>query len=327
MNVLLTGGAGYIGSHTSFSLIDEGHNVTIIDNLINGNKKLVPKKAKLCEFDISDVAKVSNLVKKNNFDIIIHFAAFTRVAESVKNPEKYLNNNFEKSKIFVDTCIDNEINHIIFSSTGAVYGNTKKNIIKETDNTDPLNPYSESKLKFEKYLYSLNKKKKISAYILRYFNVSGADEKLRSGLITNPDNLIKAVCEVATNKREKLIINGNDYKTKDGTAVRDFIHVSDLSQMHLIAAKKLLEKSNNSFEIFNCGYGDGYSVNEVVSEMKKIVNKKFLIEYGPRRTGDAECSIANVEKFKKFFSWSPKFNNLNLILRSSLKWEDYWKNI
>ena len=321
MRILLTGGAGYIGSHTSLRLLDAGYQVTILDNLVNGTLKLIPKKAKFLNSDISDEDKVSKLLKNNQFDIIIHFAAYTKVGESVEFPEKYIDNNFNKAKIFLNTCIEHGLNKIIFSSTGSVYGNISKENILETDNTAPINPYSESKLKFEKHLELLSKENVCSSIILRYFNVAGADKDLRSGLLTNPDNLIKAICEVATKKREKLIINGKGYKTKDGTTIRDFIHVSDLAEMHLLAARNLIDDLNISSNIFNCGYGKGYSIKDVVDEMNKILQHNINYEFGPNRLGDASHSVADVTKFVKKFQWKPKYNDLNAILKSALDWE------
>ena len=321
MNILLTGGAGYIGSHAAITLIENKHNVTIIDSLVTGDKKLVPKEAKLIVSDIADEKKLSKVLDQNQYDVIIHFAAYTKVGESVQFPEKYYENNFEKAKKFFNLCIKKNIKKIIYSSTGSVYGNIAKNNILETDNTSPLNPYSKSKLKTEEYLKELSNQNLISCIVLRYFNVAGADYKLRSGLLSNPDNLIKAVCEVITGKREKLIINGNKYKTKDGTTIRDFIHVSDLAEMHNIAAKKIFKSNNAKFEIFNCGYGIGYSILDVVNEMKIISGKKLNYIFGPPRPGDAEISVANADKFKKEFDWRPKYNNLKIILKSSLEWD------
>ena len=251
MNVLLTGGAGYIGSHICYSLIEQGHKVSTIDNLITGNKNLIPKGVEHINSDISDAKTVVNLIQNNNFDVVMHLAAFTRVGESVTNPEKYELNNFSKAKVFIDICLQNNLKKFIFSSTGSVYGNLDKNLnIRETDDTNPINPYSASKLKFEKYLFNETIKNKASCIILRYFNVAGADLKKRTGLISNPDNLIKVICEVASNKRKKLIINGNDYKTKDGTTIRDFIHVLDLVDIHILVANNLMVSDEN--EIYNC---------------------------------------------------------------------------
>ena len=318
LNILITGGAGYIGSHTANTFLDNGFPVTIIDSLINGDVSLIPKKAKFLNCDIADEKKVSSLLEKNKFDVVVHFAGFTRVGESMKEPDKYYDNNYEKPKLFFDNCLKYRLKKIIFSSTGSIYGNIDKKNILETDKADPINPYSDSKYKLEKYLFQLSEKGIINATILRYFNVSGADEKMRSGLMTNPDNLIKAICEVATKKRDKLIVNGNNYNTKDGTAIRDFIHVSDLAEMHLIAAKDLMNKSET--EVYNCGYGIGYSVQDIVDN-GKILNKQINFEYGPRRDGDAEYSVANKEKFVKKFNWKPKYNDLEYILKTALSWE------
>ena len=320
MKILLTGGAGYIGSHVSLELLDKGHQVTIIDNLVNGSKKLLPAKANFLQCDIEDEKKVSNLLENNKFDIVMHFAGYTRVGEATKFPEKYYENNFEKPKKFFDICVKNNLKKFIFSSTGSVYGNviSQKNI-PEDHKKMPLNPYSDSKYKLENYLISLSKSKNISAIILRYFNVAGADEKKRSGLITNPDNLIKAICEVATGKRDKLIVNGNDYNTKDGTTIRDYIHVTDLAEMHIIVAKSLL--SNNITEVYNCGYGEGFSIGDVINSMNKILNKNIKVHYGPRRKGDAEYSVSDNKKFVRMFNWSPKLNSLEKILKTSLDWE------
>ena len=318
MNILLTGGAGYIGSHTALSLIDKGHSVTVIDNLITGNKTLIPTKAKHYNFDIADENSIQKILKENKFDIAMHFAGLTRVDESVKYPEKYKLHNFEKSKIFFSLCIKNNLKKIIFSSSAGVYGNNNSSNLTEESELKPINPYADSKYQIENFLIS--KKGKIDYTILRYFNVAGADKSNRSGLIAKSStNLIKVLCEVAANKREKITINGNDYKTKDGTAIRDFIHVTDIADMHVLAANNLLK--NPSSNIFNCGYGSGYSVKEVIREMENIVKNKLKVEIGPRRAKDIAVSVANSDKFKKNFNWKPRFNNLNIILSSALNWE------
>ena len=318
MNILLTGGAGYIGSHTALSLIDKGHSVTVIDNLITGNKTLIPTKAEHYNFDIADENSIKKILKENKFDIAMHFAGLTRVDESVKYPEKYKLHNFEKSKIFFSLCIKNNLKKIIFSSSAGVYGNNNSSNLTEESELKPINPYADSKYQIENFLIS--QKGKIDYTILRYFNVAGADKGNRSGLIAKSStNLIKVLCEVAANKRKKITINGNDYKTKDGTAIRDFIHVTDIADMHVLAANNLLK--NPSSNIFNCGYGSGYSVKEVITEMENIVKNKLQVEIGPRRLKDIAVSVANSDKFKKNFNWKPRFNNLNIILSSALNWE------
>ena len=318
MNILLTGGAGYIGSHTTLSLIDKGHSVTVIDNLITGNKTLIPLKAKHYNFDIADESSMQKILKENKFDIVMHFAGLTRVDESVKYPQKYKLHNFEKSKTFFSLCIESNLKKIIFSSSAGVYGNNDSSNLTEESELKPINPYANTKYQIENFLIS--KKDKIDYTILRYFNVAGADKDKRSGLIAKSStNLIKVLCEVAANKREKIIINGNDYITKDGTAIRDFIHVTDIADMHVLAANNLLKSSSSN--IFNCGYGSGYSVKEVITEMENIVKNKLRVEIGPRRPKDIAVSVANSDKFKKKFNWKPRFNNLNIILSSALNWE------
>ena len=319
-SVLLTGGAGYIGSHVANFLLDKGLKVAIIDNLSTGNKKIVPKKSKLYICDISDEKKVTKIIKKNNFDIVMHFAGLVRVDESIKNPKKYEDVNFKKGKAFLNTCFKNNLKKIIFSSTASVYGNNGSKKVNEKDKLKPMNPYAKSKLKLEKFIIKKSKINKIQYIILRYFNVAGADKKLRSGLIAKSSkNLIKVICEVAVGKRNKFLINGNNYNTKDGTTIRDFIHVSDLAEIHYLTAKYLVK--NKKSKIFNCGYGKGYSVLDVLKNMNKIIPKKIPILVGKRRPKDIVISISNTKKINKYIKWKPKFSNLNKILNSSYRWE------
>jgi len=320
MNILITGGAGYIGSNVALLLLDKGHEVTIVDNFISSSKKTIPKNANFLNSDISDENKISNLLKKNKFDFVMHFAGLVKVEESFKSPEKYKLYNFEKAKVFFSYCLDAGLNKIIFSSTAGVYGTSTHNKIKENDKLDPANPYAISKLETEKYLLYLSKLGRANCVILRYFNVAGADKNNRSGMVTkNSNNLIKAACEFATNKRDEFIINGDDYQTKDGTAIRDFIHVSDLAEIHLTVGKYLIEGGKT--DIFNCGYGKGYSVLDVVHSVEKIIEKKLKYKIGKRRIGDIPFSIADSEKFIKQFNWNPKYNNLNYIIETALNWE------
>ena len=319
-NILVTGGAGYIGSHVTNLLIDKGYNVTVIDNLITGNKELVNKKANFINCDITDENIINNLIKKNKFEIVIHFAGLIRVDESVEQPERYNEFNFKKAKIFLDSCFKNNLKKIIFSSTASVYGNPKKLNVSEEDDLNPLNPYAETKLKLENYLINKSKSDNIRYIILRYFNVAGADEKLRSGLISKySTHLIKIASEVAVNKRDEMIINGDDYDTKDGTAVRDYIHVSDLADIHLASAEYL--NKNNSSNIFNCGYGKGFSVKEVIETFNKILDKKIKFKIGPRRPGDSKHVVADPKKFMRTLSWKPKYNDLKYILKTAYEWE------
>ena len=319
-NILITGGAGYIGSHVSFLLIEKGYNITIIDSLITGNKQLVPKEANLEICDIADIKKVTQVLKSKKFEAVLHFAGLIRVEESVKYPEKYIEFNYNKAKIFLDICFQNNLNKVIFSSTAAVYGNPKKDKVIESDELNPLNPYADSKLMLENYLIDQSKNVNVKYIILRYFNVAGADQKMRTGLISKfSTHLIKVASEVATKKRNKLVINGDDYNTPDGTPIRDYIHVSDLADIHLKSLEYLLK--DNQSEIFNCGYGKGYSIKEVINCLNNLLETNINFEIGPRRDGDSECIVSNSEKFIKAMSWKPKFNDLNYILKTAIAWE------
>ena len=324
MEILLTGGAGYIGSHVALSLIDQGHNLTIIDNLSTGNKKILPKNINFINCDVNDENKVSTILKNKTYDVLMHFAGFVVVEESVQNPKKYFKNNTNNAIKLFEICYKNNLKNIVFSSTAAVYGNPKNNLkITESENLKPINPYGESKLKTEKYLIS--KKNELNFIILRYFNVAGADPDLRSGLIAEkPTHLIKIASEAAVGKRSKVIVYGNDYNTYDRTAVRDYIHVSDLSEIHIKSLNYLMEKKES--QIFNCGYGKGYSVKEVLDTFNNISSNKIEIEYGSRRKGDAEFLVSDVGKIKKMIKWKPKYNKLDYIIKTSINWEHKLKN-
>ena len=320
MKILLTGGAGYIGSHVAHMLIDEGHKVTIIDSLITGSKQIVPKKAKLIQCDISNDKVITKIIQNNKFDIVMHFAGLTRVDESIKFPKKYDNFNYKKAKTFINTCFKNNLKRIIFSSTASVYGNPKGKKVSENDKLNPMNPYAKSKLKLEKFIIKKSKIHKAKYIILRYFNVAGADYKNRTGMITKAStNLIKVICEVATGKRKKLIINGNNFNTKDGTTIRDFIHVSDLAQIHNLSAKYLIKDKKS--QIFNCGYGNGFSILDVIKSINFILKKRLPFIVGKPRKKDIYFSVADTKKFNRSFRWKPKYNSLNYILTTALNWE------
>ena len=326
MKILITGGAGYIGSHVSHLLVDRGYDVTIIDSLLTGNKKLIPKKAKFINSDISNVKKINKILQKYKFDLVIHFAGLIRVDESVKFPKKYIYNNYEKTKIFLNICLKNGLKKLIFSSTAAVYGNPKKNKVSENNKLSPLNPYAKSKLMIENFIKKLSKKNDLKYVILRYFNVAGADKKMRTGLISKySTHLIKIVSEVAVKKRKKLLINGDNYKTRDGTPIRDYIHVSDLAEAHLLSLKYLLV--GNKSGIFNCGYGKGYSVREIIQTANKLFNNTINFSIGPKRPGDSKYVVANPNKFIKTMKWRPKFNNIKKIIISAVNWEKKLKII
>ena len=320
MNILLTGGAGYIGSHAALSLLDDGHKVHIIDNLSTGNEILIPKSAKFTNCNINNEEVISNLIQSNNFDVLMHFAGFIQVEESVKQPEKYFENNTNNSIKLFNICEKNGLNKIVFSSTAAAYGLVSENkLIDEYTNLNPQNPYAESKIKTEKFLF--DNKDKFQFIILRYFNVAGADKKLRSGQISKKStHLIKKISEVVVGKRDQIKIFGNDYNTPDGTAIRDYIHVSDLADIHLEVAKYLLK--NLESNLFNCGYGNGFSVLDVVNTTNSIYQNKIIYKFSNRREGDVEKLISDTSKLLKYIKWQPKYNDLKEIINSSIKWEE-----
>ena len=319
MNILLTGGAGYIGSHVALSLIDNNHHVHIIDNLVTGHKQLVPNKASFTKCDINDEETISKVIQENKFDLLMHFAGYIQVEESVLNPNKYFENNTNNALILFETCKKNNLNNIIFSSTAAVYGNNNNNnLIDENCNLNPQNPYAESKINTENFL--LDNENIFNFVILRYFNVAGADSKLRSGQLSKKStHLIKILSEVATGKRGSIDIFGNDYNTPDGTAVRDYIHVSDLADIHLMVGKYLIE--NRISNIFNCGYEKGYSVLEVLNTANKLTKNSIDFKFVKRRDGDVEKLVAKTKKLKEHIKWEPRFNDLEKIIESSINWE------
>ena len=325
MNILVTGGASHIGSHACLSLLDSGYNVTIIDDLSTGHEKLIPNKADFIRANINETDILSNLLQRKCFAALMHFAGFIQVEESVKFPKKYFNNNTKNAAILFDNCYNNGLKNIIFSSTAAVYGNPNKESVQENTNLNPLNPYGESKVQTENKLIQMQKENKINYVILRYFNVAGADSKLRSGQISNnTTHLIKVACEVVVGKRNSVIIFGNNYNTRDGTAIRDYIHISDLADIHVKSLEYLLEKKHST--IMNCGYGKGYSVKQVLDAMNNICKGKLKVEYGKNRPGDAVSLVSDSSKLMETMKWTPNFNDLEVILNTAIKWEEKLQN-
>ena len=320
MNILLTGGAGYIGSHAALSLLDGGHKVHIIDNLSTGNEILIPKSAEFTNCNINNEEVISNIIQSNNFDLLMHFAGFIQVEESVSQPGKYFENNTNNAIKLFNICKKNGLTKIVFSSTAAAYGLVSENkLIDEHTNLNPQNPYAESKIKTENFLF--NNEENFQFIILRYFNVAGADKKLRSGQISKKStHLIKKISEVVVGKRDQIKIFGNNYNTPDGTAIRDYIHVSDLADIHVEVGKYLLK--NLESNLFNCGYGNGFSVLDVVNTTNSIYQNKIIYKFSDRREGDVEKLIANTSKLLKYIKWQPKYNDLKEIINSSIKWEE-----
>ena len=319
MRLLVLGGAGYIGSHTALELIKKGHEVVVVDNLVTGYVKAVPEKATFYQGDIRDFDFLDDLFKKEKIDAVIHFAAFSLVGESVTNPLKYYDNNLYGTKVLLDAMIKNDIKKIVFSSTAATYGEPENIPILETDRTCPTNPYGETKLAMEKMFHWASKAHGLSYVSLRYFNACGADATGQIGEAHNPEShLIPLVLQVPNGKRESVSIYGTDYDTPDGTCIRDYIHVTDLAEAHILAVEYLAKGGESN--IFNLGNGVGYSVREVIETARRVTGHPIPATEVPRRAGDPARLVASGEKAKNILGWEPKIKQLNEIVESAWKW-------
>jgi UDP-glucose 4-epimerase len=318
---LVVGGAGYIGSILVNNLIDLGHKVFVIDNLSTGHKFLVNKKAIFFLLDINNLSKLNSFFKKFYFHAVFHFAAATNIKESEKKPSKYYRINVDGTENLLNCICKKKIKYFIFSSTCAVYGNPKKETVNELDSTIPISNYAKSKLLSEILIKNYAKKFKFKYAILRYFNVVGADSKLRSGQVSKGP-LVKNIANNVSNKKYSVKLFGKDYNTKDGTTIRDYIDVNDLSELHILSLKKLL--NSKSFTL-NCGYNIGYSVIDIIQKFESVTNKKIFINYFPRIKGDVTKIYSN-NKFLKFLFplWKRKFEIIDSI-RSALAWENILK--
>ena len=316
-NILITGGAGYIGSHIVERLIKK-KNIIILDNLITGYKRLINKKAKFIKGDIKDKKKLIKIIKDNKIDTIIHLAAFLNVKESEKNKKKYYNNNINGTLNLILACKDSTVKNIVFSSSCSVYGNVK-GPVNEKKRLNPQNYYAYTKLKSEEIIKKFSKKYKYRYGILRYFNVAGASPSGKIGEIeTSHGHLIKNIAIQSLKLKPVISIYGNDYITKDGTCIRDYIHVSDLVDIHIKTLKYINTKSKSL--VLNCGYGKGYSVLDIIKIFKET-NKNLIVKYKSRRIGDVDKVYADVKKIKSILRWKPKYNNIRKIIKSSIKWE------
>lgn len=320
MRILITGGAGYIGSHVLKALGKLGHEITVVDNLSTGFEKAVTF-GKLIVADLSDHAKMETIFETGKFESVVHFAGSIVVPESVSEPLRYYQNNTINSHFLMNLCEKYKVRNFIFSSTAAVYGMPADGICREDSEQKPINPYGQSKLMTEHMLRDLAFANKNFHYIaLRYFNVSGADPEGQIGQsFPKATHLIKAACEAATGKRTHMDLFGTDYPTKDGTCVRDYIHVSDLAEAH-VKALEYLEKGGES-QALNCGYGHGFSVKEVISRVKEITGVNFKVNEMPRRPGDPASLTAESSRLSQLTGWKPKYDDLNLIIKSAYEWE------
>ncbi len=325
MNVLVCGGAGYIGSHTVYELIERGHSVVVVDSLIKGHKAAVHNEAKFYLGDIRDEEFMDRVFKENNIDAVIDFAAFSLVGESVNEPFKYYENNVYGTLKLLEAMERAGVKKIVFSSTAATYGEPENDIIVESDKTNPTNPYGETKLTVEKMLKWADNAYGIKFVALRYFNAAGAHISGKIGEDHSPEtHLIPIILQTALGQREKMFIFGDDYDTPDGTCVRDYIHVTDLADAHIKALEKLFR--TNESGIYNLGNGKGFSVKEVIEKAKKITGKDFKVEIEARRSGDPSTLIASSEKAIKELGWQPKFNTLDKIIETAWNWHKDHKN-
>lgn len=319
MTILVLGGAGYIGSHTVYELIDNGEDVVIIDNLQTGHKEAIHPKARFYKGDIRDREFLDDVFKKEKIDAVIHFAACSLVGESMAKPLKYYDNNLCGTKILLDSMVANGIDKIVFSSTAATYGEPEKVPILETDRTEPTNTYGETKLSMEKMFKWVGKAHGIRYVSLRYFNACGAHISGQIGEDHNPEShLIPLILQVPNGKREYISIFGDDYDTKDGTCVRDYIHVTDLAQAHILAVKYL--QAGNESNIFNLGNGVGFTVKEVIDTARKVTSHPIPAKITPRRAGDPAQLIASSEKAKETLGWKPEHNSLEEIISTAWNW-------
>jgi UDP-glucose 4-epimerase len=326
MKCLVTGGAGYIGSHVSWQLVEAGHDVVVIDNLEMGHRWAIPEKASFYQGEVGDIKLLEKIFTENKIDAVLHFAAAIEVPESVVKPILYYRNNTMSAMNLFETCERFGVHKIIFSSTAAAYGETGGEPISESSPVLPVNPYGRSKVYSENILRDLAfaTGDKLRYVILRYFNVSGARLDLKIGQARpKPFHLVNLAAEAAIGVRASLSIFGTDYPTPDGTCLRDYIHVEDLAAAH-IDALKYLDRGGVS-DLFNVGYGRPYSVREVIDAMKKASGVNFPVEEKPRRSGDPAAIVANSSKIQKTLGWKPKYDDMNLICKTALDWERIYR--
>lgn len=324
MTVLVTGGAGYIGSHMVLALLDAGEKVVVLDNLSTGFWWALPKEVPLVVGDMSDMDLVGATIKTHQIKAIAHFAAKIVVPESVADPLGYYLNNTVKSRALIEAAVKNGVEQFIFSSTAAVYGEPETMPVAEDITLNPMSPYGRSKLMSEWMLQDAAKAHPLRYVILRYFNVAGADPKGRSGQSTaNATHLIKVACQTALGQRSHMDVYGTDYPTPDGTCLRDYIQVSDLAHAHCMALA-YLRKGGASLTL-NCGYGTGYSVKDVIEVVKTVSGNDFKVNYVPRRAGDPAAIIAKADRIRTLLGWQPQYDDLKGIVEQALHWEDHLK--
>ncbi len=320
MAILVTGGAGFIGSHMALALLDRGEKVVILDNLSTGVRECLPRDAMFVEGSSGDRALLGRLFVEHEIDAIAHFAASTVVPDSVADPLAYYGNNTVNTHTLIAAALAARVPRFVFSSTAAVYGVPQSALVREDAPTAPISPYGASKLMSERILTDVSEAHGLSLAILRYFNVAGADPKGRSGQSTpRATHLIKVCLEAALNKRESVEIFGVDYPTPDGTGVRDYIHVCDLIDTHIAALDRL--KSGQRRLLYNCGYGAGYSVRQVIDAVERVSGRTLNVKLSPRRAGDAASVVADASAIRRDLGWTPRYDDLDTIVAHALAWE------
>ncbi|AXO12835.1 MULTISPECIES: UDP-glucose 4-epimerase GalE [Thalassospira] len=325
MTVLVTGGAGYIGSHAALALLDGGRDVVVLDNLSQGHRWAVPTGAAFVEGDCGDEDLVRRVIAEHDVTAIMHFAGSIIVPDSVIYPLEYYRNNTVNSRALLQVAVDSGVKHFIFSSTAGVYGEPKATPINEDFALKPISPYGTSKMMTEKMLADAAIAHDLRYVALRYFNVAGADPKGRSGQTSRKaTHLIKIASQAATGTRPQMAIYGEDYETPDGTCIRDYIHVSDLANAHVLALE-YLERGGES-DVMNCGYGRGFSVREVIGAVKKVSGVDFEVELADRRPGDPAALIAAADRIRQKLGWTPVHDDLEDIVRHALDWEQSLKS-
>jgi UDP-glucose 4-epimerase len=317
MRVLVTGGAGYIGSVVAWQLVDAGHEVTVLDNLSNGNRRAVPPKADLVVDDLSEREKLAQLFRTHGFEAVLHFGALIEAGESMKCPEAFFRNNTANTSVLLEIMLASGVNRFVFSSTAAVYGNPARTPIEEQDGLQPTNAYGESKLLVERMLEWLHRLRGLRYASLRYFNAAGAAAPDRGEAHQPETHLIPRIFAVALGRQNHLEVFGTDYATPDGTCIRDYIHVSDLAEAHLLALHAL-ERPGRF--IYNLGNGQGFSVHEVIDGVRRVTGRPITVIESPRREGDPAILIASSEKIRRELNWQPRFTGLEDILRSAWEW-------
>ena len=321
MAVLVTGGAGYIGSHMVWNLLDAGEDVVVVDRLSTGFDWAVAPEAQLVVGDIGDQELMLETIEENDVDAIIHFAGSVVVPDSIRDPLEYYENNTVKSRALIAAAVKGGVRNFIFSSTAAVYGNAGIEPVAEDHPLDPQSPYGASKLMTERMLADSSRAYDFRYTALRYFNVAGADPQGRTGQSTRgATHLIKVACETALGKRPFMEIFGEDYPTPDGTCVRDYIHVTDLVTAHRLALHRLRE--GGSSLVANCGYGTGYSVREIVQGVERVFGSRIDVRHGPRRPGDAISVVANPARAVAELGWKPALDDMDTIINTALNWEE-----